>query len=341
MLEVNFTLVVQMALFLVTMFLLTKLLFKPIMQTLEKRDAAIYGSRQEVEVKEKQFKEQLENYHTTIDAARRRLAEELAQKRKEAEAEQAALLNKAREESSNLLDEARIKIKEEEEKARIALRAQGQLFASFIVRKLLGRDLLQKTLGLLPLFLLVPSVAIFIFPALLWAVTEGPAHNGGVPAEQYIKLAWQIINFIVLVVVLYLLMRKNLADYFVQRSNTIGTEIDAAQKARIEMERKIKEYEARLTGVDQEVARMQKEAQKEMEALRQKMREDTKRVSGLILQQSQKSIQLETKRAQQALQAEASLLAINLAKDILKREITPEDQTRLVQNYIGKIGESA
>jgi len=25
----------------------------------------------------------------------------------------------------------------------------------------------------------------------------------------------------------------------------------------------------------------------------------------------------------------------------LKREITPEDQTRLVQNYIGKIGESA
>ena len=341
MLEVNFTLVVQMALFLVTMFLLTKLLFKPIMQTLEKRDAAIYGSRQEVEVKEKQFKEQLENYHTTIDAARRRLAEELAQKRKEAEAEQAALLNKAREESSNLLDETRIKIKEEEEKARIALRAQGQLFASFIVRKLLGRDLLQKTLGLLPLFLLVPSVAIFIFPALLWAVTEGPAHNGGVPAEQYIKLAWQIINFIVLVVVLYLLMRKNLADYFVQRSNTIGTEIDAAQKARIEMERKIKEYEARLTGVDQEVARMQKEAQKEMEALRQKMREDTKRVSGLILQQSQKSIQLETKRAQQALQAEASLLAINLAKDILKREITPEDQTRLVQNYIGKIGESA
>lgn len=341
MLEVNFTLVVQMALFLVTMFLLTKLLFKPIMQTLEKRDAAIYGSRQEVESKEKQFKEQLENYHTTIDAARRRLAEELAQKRKEAEAEQAALLNKAREESSNLLDETRIKIKEEEEKARIALRAQGQLFASFIVRKLLGRDLLQKTLGLLPLFLLVPSVAIFIFPALLWAVTEGPAHNGGVPAEQYIKLAWQIINFIVLVVVLYLLMRKNLADYFVQRSNTIGTEIDAAQKARIEMERKIKEYEARLTGVDQEVARMQKEAQKEMEALRQKMREDTKRVSGLILQQSQKSIQLETKRAQQALQAEASLLAINLAKDILKREITPEDQTRLVQNYIGKIGESA
>jgi len=330
-----------MALFLVTMFLLTKLLFKPIMQTLEKRDAAIYGSRQEVESKEKQFKEQLENYHTTIDAARRRLAEELAQKRKEAEAEQAALLNKAREESSNLLDETRIKIKEEEEKARIALRAQGQLFASFIVRKLLGRDLLQKTLGLLPLFLLVPSVAIFIFPALLWAVTEGPAHNGGVPAEQYIKLAWQIINFIVLVVVLYLLMRKNLADYFVQRSNTIGTEIDAAQKARIEMERKIKEYEARLTGVDQEVARMQKEAQKEMEALRQKMREDTKRVSGLILQQSQKSIQLETKRAQQALQAEASLLAINLAKDILKREITPEDQTRLVQNYIGKIGESA
>jgi len=341
LLEVNFTLVVQMALFLVTMFLLTKLLFKPIMQTLEKRDAAIYGSRQEVESKEKQFKEQLENYHTTIDAARRRLAEELAQKRKEAEAEQAALLNKAREESSNLLDETRIKIKEEEEKARIALRAQGQLFASFIVRKLLGRDLLQKTLGLLPLFLLVPSVAIFIFPALLWAVTEGPAHNGGVPAEQYIKLAWQIINFIVLVVVLYLLMRKNLADYFVQRSNTIGTEIDAAQKARIEMERKIKEYEARLTGVDQEVARMQKEAQKEMEALRQKMREDTKRVSGLILQQSQKSIQLETKRAQQALQAEASLLAINLAKDILKREITPEDQTRLVQNYIGKIGESA
>ena len=55
-----------MALFLVTMFLLTKLLFKPIMQTLEKRDAAIYGSRQEVEVKEKQFKEKVVDYKQRI-----------------------------------------------------------------------------------------------------------------------------------------------------------------------------------------------------------------------------------------------------------------------------------
>lgn len=341
MLEVNFTFVVQMVIFMTTMFLLTKLLFKPIIQTIEKRNAAIYGTRQEVEAKEKKFKEQLESYYAIIDTAKKQLAEELVQRRKGAEAEQTALLDKTRQAGSNLLNEARLKIKEEEEKAKKALSKQSHLFSSFIVRKLLGRDLLQNTLRVSPFALLVPAVIGFIYPALLWAATEHPAHYSGVPIEQYIKLGWQIINFIILLVIMYLVMRKNLGAYFVQRSNKIGMDIDEAQKARIEMERRIKEYEARLKGVDQEVARMREEAQKEAEALTRKIREDTKRASEMILQQAQKSIQLETKKAQEALKAEASLLAINLAEEILRRDITPEDQERLIQDYISKMGEAA
>jgi F-type H+-transporting ATPase subunit b len=322
------------------MLLLTKVLFKPILQTIEKRKASIYGTRAEVETKEKQFKEQLDNYNTTIEAAKKRLTEELVQSRKEAEADQAALLETTRDEASNLSDEAREKIREEEEKARIILKAESQLFGSFIIRKLLGRDLSQKTLGLLLFSFLSASILVFIFPSALWAATEDPAHHNGAPAEQYIKLVWQIINFVVLVAVLFFLMRKNLADYFVQRSNQIGTEIDEAQKLRIEMERKIKEYEARLRGVDEEVARMKEEAQKEMAALRRRMQEETKRVSRMILTQTQRNIELETKRAQEALQTEASLLAINLAEDVLDQEVTPEDQARLLQEYINKMGES-
>jgi F-type H+-transporting ATPase subunit b len=342
MLEINLTLLVQMVIFLVTMFLLTKLLLNPILQNITQRNMAIHGTRQEVELKEKEFKKQLEEYQQTIDSAKRRLAETLAQEKKQIEAEQAAIINKAREEASRLLDDARDKIRGEAEKARISLREQSKVFCSLIVRKFLGREPShQPSLKMIIYLLFTTSLAAIILTPLAWATAEGSAHEGGISPDQYVKLTWQIINFVLLLVVLFILTRKNVASYFSQRSSRIGTEIDEARNIRAEMNRKIKEYEARLKNVDQEVAQMQKEAQREMEAMRQRMLEEAQRTSEAILHQTQRSIQLETRKAQESLQTEASLLAINLAEDLLKREISPEDQDRLVQDYLDKMGGSA
>jgi len=342
MLQVDITLLIQMIVFLIAMWVLTKFLFNPILINIKQRNKAIQGTYQEIETREGEFKKRLEEYERRIEEARREISERLLQRRKEIEQEQLSLINRTREEADRLLNQAKLRIQEETEKARQTLRERSILFSTLIVKKLLGRDPVKTSpLKIVPFFFVYFPLLIGLFGAgELLAATPGhhDVHNGGMGAEEYFKLFWHIVNFLLLMIVLYILTRKNITSYFSQRSDRIAEELNEAQRARREMEQKIKEYETRLQSVDEEVARMQQEAERELEYMREKMMEEAKRISEVIMDQTQKTIQLETRKAQEALQADATSLAINMAEDRLRKEITSEDQERLLRNYLEQLG---
>jgi F0F1-type ATP synthase membrane subunit b/b' len=54
--------------------------------------------------------------------------------------------------------------------------------------------------------------------------------------------------------------------------------------------------------------------------------------------QVKQGVDLEVQKAKTALQAEASMLAVDLAEKSIKEKIGPQDHERIVKEYITKVG---
>ena len=58
-----------------------------------------------------------------------------------------------------------------------------------------------------------------------------------------------------------------------------------------------------------------------------------------IEKDAEKAAELEVAKARQELQQEAAALAVELAEKMLKQNFTKDDDTRLVDEYMQKVGE--
>lgn len=141
MINLDWTLFVQMINFLVLLFILNHLLYKPVLKILDERKNKINDAANTVRELERSSKEKLTLYHEQIQAAK---IEALSQKEKiKAEGVEARskLIDQVKEESDKIFLQARDGIEKEAALAREALRRQSEEMATAIAEKLLGRNL--------------------------------------------------------------------------------------------------------------------------------------------------------------------------------------------------------
>jgi len=106
---------------------------------------------------------------------------------------------------------------------------------------------------------------------------------------------------------------------------------ERAVAALIELERKIKDFEA-------ETGRMVAEAQARGEKDKQALIEEGKKVAVEVQVQVKQGIDIEVQKARTALAAEAALLSLDLAEGRIKEKINSQDHERIVKEYITKVG---
>ncbi len=141
MINLDWTLFVQMINFLVLLLILNHLLYKPILKILDERKTKINDAANTVRELERSSEEKLTLYHEQIQAAK---IEALSQKEKiKAEGGEARskLIDQVKEESDKIFLQARDGIEKEAALAREALRRQSEEMATAIAEKLLGRNL--------------------------------------------------------------------------------------------------------------------------------------------------------------------------------------------------------
>jgi F-type H+-transporting ATPase subunit b len=129
---------VMMANFLFLVWILNKILFKPLMKVFEERNQAISGSL--TEARDMEIERE-----TSLDALKREFANASARAKQEFETlrqagldQQKDLLTRASGEASGILEKARGELQAEAEKARTSLKADVQRFSDEIVSKLVG-----------------------------------------------------------------------------------------------------------------------------------------------------------------------------------------------------------
>jgi F0F1-type ATP synthase membrane subunit b/b' len=140
LIDVDGTLFVQFALFLILLFVLSRALFRPYLQMRDARHKGIEGAREEASAMQERARLTGVDYDTRLTKARLRGAEERARLRGEGAIHERQVLGAARDESQKQLNAARGKITADADKARQALTVESTALAKQIVKKILGRE---------------------------------------------------------------------------------------------------------------------------------------------------------------------------------------------------------
>lgn len=128
-------------------------------------------------------------------------------------------------------------------------------------------------------------------------------------------------------------------DMMKKREDYIANEIEQAEKNRAEAEKASKEAIERLRQTKQEAQKIIEDARTAGLKQEQDIIEAAKKEAERIKQAAQEEIQNEKEKAIQALQDQVASLSVLIASKVIEKEISAQDQEKLIEEYIKEVGE--
>ena len=152
---------------------------------------------------------------------------------------------------------------------------------------------------------------------------------------------WRVINLLVFVLfVIYILRSKvRIGQVFNNRADSIVKELEQAKRDKQESQQRLAELEARLARLDQEVADIRAEAERESAREAERVRQIAAADAEKIKQTAQREIEGAMKAAKGELRAFVADHSVALAEGMIRREIGAEDNTRMVNKFIDDLSE--
>jgi len=154
---------------------------------------------------------------------------------------------------------------------------------------------------------------------------------------QLYDFAWRLLNFAVLVYILYRLAWKRLVNFFRNRREDIKTSLVEADDRKAEAENKFREYEVKLTKATDDIQNISDMIKAQGQAEKQKLIADAEKAAEKMKEDAKARMDQEMKKAGSQLRAEAVELSIKVAEDILKRNVSREDHEKMVKEYMDRM----
>jgi F-type H+-transporting ATPase subunit b len=102
-------------------------------------------------------------------------------------------------------------------------------------------------------------------------------------------------------------------------------------------EKRFAEYEGRLKSIDRERRELIASLKEGGELEKRRLVETARRQAEMLRDTQQKFISQELRKAKEELKKEAVVIAAELAEKLLRENLTPEDQNRLVGQYVERM----
>jgi F-type H+-transporting ATPase subunit b len=152
-------------------------------------------------------------------------------------------------------------------------------------------------------------------------------------------LLYRFINFALLIIILFVAIKKSgLKDSLAGRIDEIKAQLENLRNEKEEAEGKYQDLEKKLKDFETEkkeiIEQFQNEGQVEKERIIAEANERAKQ----IVRQAELTIQQEMQSAKERLRREVMELAAGKAKEIIAKEMTDEDQDRLISEFIERVG---
>lgn len=174
------------------------------------------------------------------------------------------------------------------------------------------------------------SVLFFVFPAFA-SGTEGH----GSYWKDYI---FQIVNFAILIAILVKFIRPPLKGYLERRHNQVREGLQKAKELSEAAENAYNEVQQRLDSIDAEIDAIREQMLNEVELEKKRLMEEAEKRAEIMRAQAEKGLKDEIAQIKKRLKREISLEALTLAERLVKKSLNNEDQRRLIDTFIQKLG---
>jgi F-type H+-transporting ATPase subunit b len=148
---------------------------------------------------------------------------------------------------------------------------------------------------------------------------------------------WTILTFLVLVALLGKFAWRPLLLALESRQESIRKSLDDAQKAKQELERLHAESAEIIRQSRVEADAIVTRSRGDAERLREEMKQKARAEADAIVKNAERQIQLETGRAVQQIRREAVDLSVMIASKLLQRNLTKEDNERLIEEALKQV----
>ena len=171
--------------------------------------------------------------------------------------------------------------------------------------------------------------------ALLCACAAAAAEgNGSSAAPDRATEIFKWINLLILAGFFVWLCVKKAPGFFRGRAEEISAEITKATATKAEADRVLREAEAKLARLEQEVAELRAQAQRETAAEGERIRGLAKSDAEKIAQAGKAEIEAAERAARVELRRIAAKLAVDGAESLLTKQLTPKAQEVLVTDFV-------
>jgi F-type H+-transporting ATPase subunit b len=185
------------------------------------------------------------------------------------------------------------------------------------------------------------SIMMFsIIAALLFffvGVAFGSSGGEGGPKGWVATDTYRVMNFSVLFLGLFFLLRKPVAQFFSSRIKGIEDQLGELETKKKDARQKLEEYTAKLAQLDQEGKKIVDDYIRQGNEAKERILKEAESLADKLKEQALRNIDYEINQAKLRLQEEVLGKAIVKAEEIIKNEITIEDHDRLVDEYLKKV----
>ena len=151
---------------------------------------------------------------------------------------------------------------------------------------------------------------------------------------------WTIITFLVLVALLTKFGWQPLMQMLDARQEGIKKSLSDAENARRELEQLQQESSQIIRKARIEAESIISKSWSDAEKLREEMKQKARSEADAIVKESQRQIELETGRALRQIRSEVADLSVAIASKVIQRNVTKEDNDRLIQDTLKQMDTS-
>lgn len=177
------------------------------------------------------------------------------------------------------------------------------------------------------------ALLVLAMAAVAWASAEGGEAHG----LNWKDFGYRIVNFILVVGIIWKLGGKKIAAFFRGRRVQIENQLSDLETRKVEAEKRLKTIEASIANLDAEKRQIIEEYRKQGEALRDSIVAAAEDKAVQIKAQAAVTAEQETKLAVERLRAELADLVVEAARGMLAGKLSEKDQDKLVDEYLTKV----
>ncbi|MEE0402074.1 MAG: F0F1 ATP synthase subunit B [Christensenellales bacterium] len=164
--------------------------------------------------------------------------------------------------------------------------------------------------------------------------------------QQFISIApwtiiFQILNLLLLMVLFKKYLFKPVTEILEKRQAEIEGHYQEAQQAETDAKAMKADYESKMAGARQEADRVIKTATESANAMSASIVEDARTQADQLKRRAQTEIDLERRRAFDEVKGELSGIALDIASQVIEREVNEKDHEAFINEFIKNVGEAS